>query len=48
MSPFKDDGFVWMNGRLGPVTLRLQDAFFALVNAEVEDRHGRLTYVPFD
>jgi hypothetical protein len=24
------------------------DGFFAVVNAEVEDRHGRLTYVPFD
>ncbi|MSR81595.1 MAG: branched-chain amino acid transaminase [Candidatus Latescibacteria bacterium] len=33
------------NGHCGPVTRRLQDAFFKLVNAEVEDRRGWLTPV---
>jgi branched-chain amino acid aminotransferase len=35
-------------GRRGPVTKRLQEAFFAVVKAETDDRHGWLTYVPFD
>jgi branched-chain amino acid aminotransferase len=34
-------------GRRGPVTHRLQEAFFAIINAEAEDRFGWLAYVPF-
>lgn len=33
------------NGQRGPVTRKLQDAFFALTNAEVEDAHGWLCFV---
>lgn len=33
------------SGRRGPVTEALQRAFFAVVNGEVPDRHGWLTYV---
>ena len=33
------------SGHCGPVTRRLQDAFFEVVNAEVEDRRGWLTPV---
>lgn len=32
-------------GRPGPVTRRIQQAFFAVVRGEVPDRHGWLTYV---
>jgi branched-chain amino acid aminotransferase len=32
-------------GRRGPVTAALQQAFFAVVNGEVPDTHGWLTYV---
>ena len=32
-------------GRRGPVTEALQKAFFALINGEVPDRHGWLTFV---
>jgi branched-chain amino acid aminotransferase len=32
-------------GRRGPVTAALQDAFFKVINGEVPDRHGWLTYV---
>ena len=34
------------NGERGPITRRLQEAFFAIVRGEVEDRHGWLTPVP--
>jgi len=33
------------NGRRGPITEALQQAFFDLVNGEVADRHGWLEYV---
>jgi branched-chain amino acid aminotransferase len=33
------------NGSRGPVTKRIQDAFFGLVKGESEDQHGWLTYV---
>jgi len=33
------------NGRCGPVTAALQRAFFDLINGEVPDTHGWLTYV---
>ena len=32
-------------GRRGPITERLQRAFFDVINGEVPDRHGWLTYV---
>jgi branched-chain amino acid aminotransferase len=32
-------------GRPGPVTEALQKAFFAVINGEVPDRHGWLTFV---
>ena len=32
-------------GRRGPVTEALQKAFFAVINGEVPDRHGWLTFV---
>jgi len=39
------DGVVLGDGRRGPVTTRLQRAFFATVRGETEDRRGWLTYV---
>jgi branched-chain amino acid aminotransferase len=33
------------SGSRGPITKRIQDEFFALVNGEVDDRHGWLTPV---
>ena len=33
------------NGRRGPVTEALQRAFFDVINGEVPDTHGWLTYV---
>lgn len=33
------------NGRRGPITERLQKAFFGVINGETPDRHGWLTYV---
>ncbi|NKB66318.1 MAG: branched-chain amino acid transaminase [Candidatus Latescibacteria bacterium] len=33
------------SGERGPITRQLQDAFFSLVNAETEDRHGWMTPV---
>ena len=33
------------NGRRGPVTEAIQQAFFDVINGEVPDRHGWLTYV---
>src|SRR5581483_4858944 len=33
------------NGRRGPVTEALQRAFFDVINGEVPDAHGWLTYV---
>jgi branched-chain amino acid aminotransferase len=32
-------------GQRGPITQRLQEVFFKAINAEVEDRHGWLTFV---
>jgi branched-chain amino acid aminotransferase len=32
-------------GRRGPVTAALQQAFFDVINGEVPDTHGWLTYV---
>jgi branched-chain amino acid aminotransferase len=32
-------------GRRGPITQALQQAFFAVINGEVPDTHGWLTYV---
>jgi branched-chain amino acid aminotransferase len=36
------------NGRRGPITERIQRAFFAVINGEAPDRHGWLTYVNAD
>jgi branched-chain amino acid aminotransferase len=33
------------NGRRGPMTEKLQRAYFAVINGETPDRHGWLTYV---
>ena len=33
------------NGRRGPITEAIQQAFFSIVNGEVADRHGWLTFV---
>jgi branched-chain amino acid aminotransferase len=33
------------NGRRGPITEALQRAFFDVINGEVADTHGWLTYV---
>jgi branched-chain amino acid aminotransferase len=33
------------SGRRGPITEKLQRAFFAVINGETPDRHGWLTYV---
>jgi len=33
------------SGRRGPITQQLQETFFKAINAEVEDRHGWLTFV---
>ena len=33
------------NGSRGPITKRLQDAFFGILSGEKEDRHGWLTFV---
>jgi branched-chain amino acid aminotransferase len=32
-------------GKPGPITKALQTAFFKVINGEVPDRHGWLTYV---
>ena len=32
-------------GQCGPITAQIQDAFFAVVRVEAEDRHGWLTFV---
>jgi len=39
------DGIPIGSGSRGPVTARLQEAFFAIVEGRVEDRHGWLTPV---
>jgi branched-chain amino acid aminotransferase len=39
------DGIPVGKGKRGPVTKKLQDKFFAIVNGEEEDTHGWLTYV---
>jgi branched-chain amino acid aminotransferase len=36
------------SGRRGPVTERIQRAFFDVINGQIPDRHGWLTYVHFD
>ena len=33
-------------GKRGPITKKLQDAFFGLISGHDEDKHGWLTYVP--
>jgi branched-chain amino acid aminotransferase len=33
------------NGRRGPITTAIQQAYFDIINGEVPDRHGWLTYV---
>ena len=77
MSPFNENGIVWMNGRLipwkdevfftgsaaeitpirsvdritvgagrrGPVTEKLQEEFFAVINGAREDKYHWLTYL---
>jgi len=42
----KIDDITIGSGSRGPITKKLQDAFFGIVKGEVEDRHGWLTYVP--
>jgi branched-chain amino acid aminotransferase len=32
-------------GERGPITAQIQDAFFKVIRAEVEDEHGWLTFV---
>ena len=32
-------------GKCGPITAQIQDAFFAVIRVEAEDRHGWLTFV---
>jgi branched-chain amino acid aminotransferase len=39
------DGMLIGDGRRGPMTARLQEAFFALVEGRTEDRYGWLFYV---
>jgi branched-chain amino acid aminotransferase len=34
------------DGKPGPITRKIQDAFFGLVRGEQPDRHGWLTAVP--
>jgi branched-chain amino acid aminotransferase len=34
------------NGKRGPITQRLQEEFFGIVNGKIADRHGWLTHVP--
>jgi branched-chain amino acid aminotransferase len=36
------------SGRRGPVTEKIQRAFFDVINGSIPDRHGWLTYVHFD
>ena len=36
------------SGRRGPVTERIQRAFFDVINGQIPDRHGWLTYVHVD
>jgi branched-chain amino acid aminotransferase len=46
ISPIRSvDGIVVGSGRRGPITQRLQEAFFAIVAGTVPDRFGWLTYV---
>ena len=33
------------DGKRGPITEQIQDAFFAILDGDVEDRHGWMTYV---
>ena len=33
-------------GKCGPITKRLQEAFFGIINGKAEDKYGWLTYVP--
>jgi branched-chain amino acid aminotransferase len=33
------------NGGRGPITKRLQEEFFAIVEGRIPDRHGWLTFV---
>ncbi len=33
------------DGKCGPITKQIQDAFFAILDGDVEDRHGWMTYV---
>jgi branched-chain amino acid aminotransferase len=42
------DKIVIGSGRRGPVTERLQQAFFAVINGDVPDTHGWLTFVYAD
>lgn len=39
------DGIPVGNGSRGPITRRIQEAFFAIVSGEAEDKYGWLTYV---
>ena len=39
------DGIVVGGGKRGPITARLQDAFFDIVEGRAADRHGWLTPV---
>lgn len=39
------DKIVIGTGSRGPVTQRVQEAFFEVINAQVDDRHGWLTFV---
>lgn len=46
ISPIRSiDGIKVGEGRRGPITKKLQDAFFAIVEGRAEDRYGWLTYV---
>lgn len=41
----KIDNIIINKGKCGPITKKLQDQFFSIINGEVEDRHKWLTYI---
>ena len=40
------DGIQVGNGSCGPITKRIQDAFFDVIRGKVEDRYGWMTPIP--
>ncbi|MFH1784656.1 MAG: branched-chain amino acid transaminase [bacterium] len=41
----KVDNIAVGNGKVGPITKKMQDEFFGIIRGEKEDKHGWLTYV---